>query len=682
MISLGFFGGGPAPAPTAAGEHTCSAGGESGACSDGSPLPDPTDAGSGPAGRGSESGHFPTLLLALASIATPVQAMAAHPARGAGMPLEEGGEPPPLEIVDEVGAPPAEYPVLFALIGSREATVMLGEATVTFDEADGVISAVARLEDGVRENLDVGLEAEPPFVDDAELGSVDPDMFAWVPLSAADTVTLDPVMVRRLAQDFVPRLERVAERMWEEHGLRIDLVEGFRPQSRQNALFAQGRTAEGPVVTWTQRSLHTAGAAADVYIDGAPVTPEQAVILHRVAKQEGLRTLYPFDSGHIQLDRAGWSDGPEGDLGHAPPRATTIPAAANRPGVAPVAPVAAPARPARPGGVVSLSGSGPVPEAAGAPVDGLQPVAGPDATVPSEAGRSAVAARHALGSHGPDPVHPQGSAGASGRPSPAEGERPSTPNETGAGQRPDIVASGQGARVGSHGDRAGASANGARAHGEVGQPPSLETLADAGTARKPLVVDGGQPDGHGSSGEARSSVLAGTSGARTASGEVPAPARGPTTVAAARPAALPNPTDGTQAYAYRRLHLPIEGVGGQASLDVGIRPGGVDASLNVSDPVLAHELRGHLHELRQTLADRGVDTRGLSVRLTGELVQDAVGSSADTGSGRSAGDGSNGTSSHEGRRSAADRLFDERERDGRARANQDQTTEDGDAATH
>ena len=49
-----------------------------------------------------------------------------------------------------------------------------------------------------------------------------------------------------------------------EAGLDPVVIETYRPQSRQDELFAQGRTTHGHVVTWTRHSKHTLRLAADV----------------------------------------------------------------------------------------------------------------------------------------------------------------------------------------------------------------------------------------------------------------------------------------------------------------------------------------------------------------------------------------------------------------------------------
>ena len=58
-------------------------------------------------------------------------------------------------------------------------------------------------------------------------------------------------------------------------GLPFCLFEGLRTWERQAELYAQGRTAPGPVVTWAQpgSSFHFYGLAADYVLDGTPDRP-------------------------------------------------------------------------------------------------------------------------------------------------------------------------------------------------------------------------------------------------------------------------------------------------------------------------------------------------------------------------------------------------------------------------
>lgn len=97
------------------------------------------------------------------------------------------------------------------------------------------------------------------------------------------------------------KLARVIERMRSEEGKTVAVAEGVRSQGRQNALFAQGRSAEGPVVTWTRNSLHTKGLAADLTVDGGFTDQGGFDALRRIAEEEGLHTLGKMDPGHVEL---------------------------------------------------------------------------------------------------------------------------------------------------------------------------------------------------------------------------------------------------------------------------------------------------------------------------------------------------------------------------------------------
>lgn len=100
---------------------------------------------------------------------------------------------------------------------------------------------------------------------------------------------------------FATRLDRVIDRMRQEFGHNVQVVEGYRSQERQNTLYDQGRTAPGPVVTWTKSSKHTLGLAADVTIDGTYDNTIGYQRLAQIASEEGLRTLGARDPGHIEL---------------------------------------------------------------------------------------------------------------------------------------------------------------------------------------------------------------------------------------------------------------------------------------------------------------------------------------------------------------------------------------------
>ena len=53
----------------------------------------------------------------------------------------------------------------------------------------------------------------------------------------------------------------------EENGLKVRITETYRSQERQNYLYAQGRTRNGKIVTWTKNSRHTSRRAWDICKD-------------------------------------------------------------------------------------------------------------------------------------------------------------------------------------------------------------------------------------------------------------------------------------------------------------------------------------------------------------------------------------------------------------------------------
>lgn len=95
-------------------------------------------------------------------------------------------------------------------------------------------------------------------------------------------------------------LTRVLDRVRQETGHDATVSETYRTQSRQNALYAQGRQTAGPVVTWTRNSKHTQGRAVDVQLDSTATSADYRA-LQRIANEEGLGTLGAKDPGHLEL---------------------------------------------------------------------------------------------------------------------------------------------------------------------------------------------------------------------------------------------------------------------------------------------------------------------------------------------------------------------------------------------
>ncbi len=144
---------------------------------------------------------------------------------------------------------------------------------------------------------------------DSESSSIAASSVAVPPSAPGVTALPDRGTTGRGIADLDPafreRLDRVMERMQREFGHEVTVVETVRSQARQNALYAQGRTVPGPVVTWTRSSKHLQGRAADLMVDGAWENPLGYAHLAEIAKQEGLRTLGARDPGHVELPGEG-----------------------------------------------------------------------------------------------------------------------------------------------------------------------------------------------------------------------------------------------------------------------------------------------------------------------------------------------------------------------------------------
>jgi hypothetical protein len=123
--------------------------------------------------------------------------------------------------------------------------------------------------------------------------------------AARSGAAIDPTLVVRdlsaLQPQFREKIERVIERMKSEYGHDVTIAETWRSQTRQDALHEQGRTKPGAVVTWTRRSQHAAGLAADLVVDGSYDNAQGYRDLMKVAAEEGLESLGPRDPGHLQL---------------------------------------------------------------------------------------------------------------------------------------------------------------------------------------------------------------------------------------------------------------------------------------------------------------------------------------------------------------------------------------------
>jgi peptidoglycan L-alanyl-D-glutamate endopeptidase CwlK len=99
--------------------------------------------------------------------------------------------------------------------------------------------------------------------------------------------------------------------LWEMKTIKepVQVVEGYRSPARQLALYAQGRTKPGKIVTWVKSSMHTQGRACDICalkngrLDWSTKNPAWSEFGHR-AERRGLRwggRWKAQDLGHVEL---------------------------------------------------------------------------------------------------------------------------------------------------------------------------------------------------------------------------------------------------------------------------------------------------------------------------------------------------------------------------------------------
>ncbi len=206
--------------------------------------------------------------------------------------------------------------------------------------------------------------------------------------SATTAAGIDTTSVDRSVADLDPdlqaKLARVMQRVHDETGHDAQVGETYRTQSRQNALFAQGRDTTGPVVTWTQASKHTQGRAADLVLDGGTAGKDAYLAMQKIAGEEGLRTLGARDPGHIELPGSGKTTA----AGDAKSNLPTEPADATGPGQVSSARIAQLAQ------VADVQVAQPTPVARVAQVAPVASVATPGAAAAVTGGKSGKSGGH------------------------------------------------------------------------------------------------------------------------------------------------------------------------------------------------------------------------------------------------------------------------------------------------
>ncbi len=191
-----------------------------------------------------------------------------------------------------------------AFAASLAAMLHPRNAPVPQDDKDtGAVSELDASVNGVAEGAGgAGTAGAAKDIASNPTGTVIPEARAGASAASVTDVNSE---ADALNPDFRARLGRVASRMRDEYGHDVKMVEGFRPQARQEFLYEQGRTRPGDVVTWTKSSKHSLGLAADVKIDGSYDNTVAYQHLAQIAAQEGLRTLGARDPGHVELSNRG-----------------------------------------------------------------------------------------------------------------------------------------------------------------------------------------------------------------------------------------------------------------------------------------------------------------------------------------------------------------------------------------
>jgi hypothetical protein len=403
---------------------------------------------------------------------------------------------------------------------------------------------------------------------------------------------VDPKAAHRaldlVAPELRARLERVIDRMESEFGYKVEVVETYRSQARQNALFAQGRTEPGQVVTWTRASNHTLGRAADLVIDGSYDDPVAYQRLMRVAREEGLRTLGPRDPGHVELAASQSSIVPGGlELERpTPPADPAQPVGGQVAVVAPVARVATVYPIARVATVAQVAQVATV-GAQAAPVVHSSPRA--PRTEPAVA-RSAAARR--------DGSAIAGKTGGAEQPSPVAG--------------PSLAAMSTSADTDSHAK-----------DGRFAEPN------DERASRSQIGQAAARHDASEILAKAREELMRAVAGTDSASGTAsPVGTRETTTTgighadASERIARVLKMQEAASDRPLSQVVLRLERPdGGEDRLRVDLRGNTVSATLDVGDQAAADRLNANVKELQRTLERHGFETDSLTVRTATRSIE-------------------------------------------------------------
>lgn len=112
--------------------------------------------------------------------------------------------------------------------------------------------------------------------------------------------------LERVVPALASRVERLMHALW-WLGIPVRVTQGRRTMEEQAALYAQGRTVPGKVVTWTMDSKHLSGRAVDFVwrtADGGVSYSGPWELLAMMAQALGLTAGYYWqrpDRPHVEL---------------------------------------------------------------------------------------------------------------------------------------------------------------------------------------------------------------------------------------------------------------------------------------------------------------------------------------------------------------------------------------------
>jgi hypothetical protein len=87
-------------------------------------------------------------------------------------------------------------------------------------------------------------------------------------------------------------------------GMEFNVAEVYRSQERQDALYAQGRTAPGKIVTWTKSSMHTQRKAMDIDMRNNYTLEDMEDVAKKYKIYRPKELIKIGDLRHFQLDQS------------------------------------------------------------------------------------------------------------------------------------------------------------------------------------------------------------------------------------------------------------------------------------------------------------------------------------------------------------------------------------------